>query len=911
MIFTLWYAYATIMQWWRLRTLLNKLNGTLNDQNALLVCSGHSVHDSRKQRSLENLLFCTETRIACTVVPKQKLNLSQWIAFPRNLRYFPIYIDDNKIPIRGREIFILLQAVLDNYVKHQSEIIQVENFGELVGWKASDSFEVVVKTDLEHLTKLVNQFSQNNLDINHELKLLKLETVDVENAPTVIKYEKKYLKEQTVKYSYAPVHWNKFVQEVKDLYSKIRDITTPKIKIENGSPQCLESAKPIKKEPKKNAEERKTLTTLDVSTGAEHRRHKKPREGPSKSSKPKPKEKQHKHKRTVNKLVKQSSVKENDEVKSDVKDKVLKSVTMAPKPPNVLVYADSLVTKDNVKRVLFSILNKEKYTIYDLPTSSKHTGWDKSTVLVVVCGSVPPDLTSNLIQYLLTGGQLLSICSDLMYSILYTFTTAEVREHELVRFSYGQWQHVKMMHHIFCYQASPAKKQFSKDSDHSSNGSSPLAPRTPSNVEMRHNEKDYNIQVQVLGTEETWHTPSLLLAKVKNSQGRAVFSQVHLEIDPDVYENDEEKFQSLLSSNEARLEILKDILSSHLDLTCDDSFGTIEYSQGYFLGCYDAKVNMMTDCDSITNNQLTCDKISVVFCGHNVDPGIASNIRLPVMIHSCPSNFSTLDYFDTLNTEDIGRLVIYADILTSTQHLLCKKLRHGLVVIARQQTNGIGRSNNSWLSPLGCAAFSLQMHIPLDSNLGQSLPLIQHLVMVAIISSIKNTQGLDRLNIGIKWPNDLYAEAEIKIGGLVVTSTILSNVAIVNIGCGVNLSNQNPTICINDLIEKFNKENDTSIKPIPYEKYFAAVFNEIERLYLDVQKNGFEPFFDLYYQYWLHSDVEVTIQSEKGDSTRAKILGIDKYGFLSVRLVDGTMTSVQPDGNSFDMMSGLIAPKKF
>jgi hypothetical protein len=57
-------------------------------------------------------------------------------------------------------------------------------------------------------------------------------------------------------------------------------------------------------------------------------------------------------------------------------------------------------------------------------------------------------------------------------------------------------------------------------------------------------------------------------------------------------------------------------------------------------------MNMMSDCESVANNQLTCDKISVVFCGHNVDPGAATSIRLPVLIHSCPSNFSTLDYFE-------------------------------------------------------------------------------------------------------------------------------------------------------------------------------------------------------------------------------------------------------------------------
>lgn len=101
-----------------------------------------------------------------------------------------------------------------------------------------------------------------------------------------------------------------------------------------------------------------------------------------------------------------------------------------------------------------------------------------------------------------------------------------------MRFTYGKWNNVRMMHHIFCYQASPARKQFSKDSDasnHSSgNGSSPIAPRTPSTVEIQHGGKNYTIQVQVLGAEETWQTPSLLLATVKGSEGRAVFSQVML-----------------------------------------------------------------------------------------------------------------------------------------------------------------------------------------------------------------------------------------------------------------------------------------------------------------------------------------------------------------------------------------------
>lgn len=62
--------YATLLQWWRLGSLKNKLRGTLNSQNALLVCDQNIVYDTKKIRSFENLLFHVEERIGCTVVPR-------------------------------------------------------------------------------------------------------------------------------------------------------------------------------------------------------------------------------------------------------------------------------------------------------------------------------------------------------------------------------------------------------------------------------------------------------------------------------------------------------------------------------------------------------------------------------------------------------------------------------------------------------------------------------------------------------------------------------------------------------------------------------------------------------------------------------------------------------------------------
>lgn len=124
-----------------------------------------------------------------------------------------------------------------------------------------------------------------------------------------------------------------------------------------------------------------------------------------------------------------------------------------------------------------------------------------------------------------------------------------------------------------------------------------------------------------------------------------------------------------------------------------------------------------------------------------------------------------------------------------------------------------------------------------------------------------------------------------------------------------------------------NSKNKSSVPTISSEKYFAAVFNEIEILYKNVQKYGFSEVMDLYYRYWLHRwviplllkttmslyfrDADVTIEDANGECKRARIVGIDEFGFLSVKLTDGTVTTVQHDGNSFDMLAGLIAPKKF
>lgn len=48
---------------------------------------------------------------------------------------------------------------------------------------------------------------------------------------------------------------------------------------------------------------------------------------------------------------------------------------------------------------------------------------------------------------------------------------------------------------------------------------------------------------------------------------------------------------------------------------------------------------------------------------------------------------------------------------------------------------------------------------------------------------------------------------------------------------------------------------------------------------------------------------------QSGNTRMVTIHGIDENGFLEVREATGQVFSVHPDGNSFDMLQGLIMPK--
>ncbi|KIO23381.1 hypothetical protein M407DRAFT_78134, partial [Tulasnella calospora MUT 4182] len=149
-----------------------------------------------------------------------------------------------------------------------------------------------------------------------------------------------------------------------------------------------------------------------------------------------------------------------------------------------------------------------------------------------------------------------------------------------------------------------------------------------------------------------------------------------------------------------------------------------------------------------------------------------------------------------------------------------------------------------------------------------------------------------------------------KLGGILVTTNFSGGLVDVVIGCGINVLNPLPTTSLSQLVPPGAQSELTMEKTIAT---IMPVFEQMWDTFLS-QGGSFEPFMDLYLTRWLHSDQVVTLTTVTPQQT-VRIVGITPdYGLLRTIPerggVGAQFIDLQPDGNSFDMMAGLIKLKQ-
>ncbi|XP_037283662.1 holocarboxylase synthetase-like protein isoform X2 [Rhipicephalus microplus] len=562
---------------------------------------------------------------------------------------------------------------------------------------------------------------------------------------------------------------------------------------------------------------------------------------------------------------------------------ILGSPGMAPqKPPNVLIFTDEDVGSDQprfqaVKETLSMCLSPDNYAVYPLSESQvKSTPWLTNTKLLIVACSELSSTTSRIFrEYFLRGGNLLVMAAKLDLPGVRPMEHISRRQ-DIVEVTYDKAEDVAVLKGDVVYQFDPGTRVKTLACDKDGAG----------------------ILFELRGC---------------GSNGLALLSQIHLEFDPVFFSTSEDVFAKLKKANENRISLLRNILSTHFHLNCSISVSHKLSSGNVFAADKTVLLDFLSRpqtasgslVDSgITFHYLTADNAM------SMTPTIDC---LPVIIPSSDAFFSSPSfnsaiYFTALKTHSLGRLALFVENVTTTMAAI-KALQsiHGSIAIATRQLNGVGRGGNAWLGPAGCAMFTVCLQLPLHSPLGQRSPFVQHLAALAMAKAVRTTPGYEMVNIRVKWPNDIYYGSHVKVGGVLVSSTVSRDAITCFIGCGMNVSNSQPTLCINDIAKvvscKFNVQQN--VCPLTPEEVIAKVLNEIEFLVATFQSGGSKMVLQEYYKYWLHGGQEVTLQDF---GCKALIKGLDEYGYLLAEC-SGKLYKLQPDGNSFDLMNNLIVTK--
>ncbi|XP_019617084.1 PREDICTED: biotin--protein ligase-like [Branchiostoma belcheri] len=800
---------------------------------------------SASKKYTEVVLWREDDNRMTIIQPKPKVDLDEWTSFIGSAR--PLTPTTR---VRSGQVLLLLEATLpareDDGKGEElplSQSVPLTRLSEPLAWRSGDPYGLLVSTDVEGLGELGLAFMDSRLKLDDGMEAVQMISVDTSGNS----------------------------QDLLSLYS--RKLKSPG---QNNSGDNNKELGGLRLDLPNRQQLREESTEVEGQLSC--------------GDTPKVRSVQNSGQ------VDDGSLQDTMSAEFDERDSPEMLTKLQAKPPNILVYTGSKDSQternkfEQVREFLQQCLGPDHYIIYRLKHDQvlSHP-WAENTILLVAATQeqFEDSVNQKFEKFVEDGGRLLSFCSHFNMGLdvqPLPFLSGEVGVHSMVyRPLEGAATELKVYVTGRCY-----------------------TPRLKAH--------QGSTAFKVIGTMKSGNQPVILHAYAGYKGGRAILSQVHLEMSPT--EDDvkgTEMFTQLKKSNPQRYQVLQDLLTT-LGMTCSQGTQTA-LTPAQLLVTEDALQDTVVQAISShldENNALRGGKVSLLFVDGDTEANAATPEELPVLVGGAAESFNWQVYQENLQTGTLGKVVLYTEVIPTTMTVLdrlssCVPEDTGLIAIAHRQTSGQGRGGNVWLSPLGCAMFTLHVRIPLQSELGHRLPFIQHIMSLAVVDSVRTLPGYQDIDLRLKWPNDIYYGDSMKLGGVIVNSSIVGNNCSAFIGCGFNVSNSNPTICINDLVKQHNKLHNTSLPEFTTEELIAHAVTITEEIIQEFQENGSDSFLQRYYSRWLHSEQKVHLSSEEGPE--ATILGLDDSGFLSVVKNGGEIVSVQPDGNTFDMLRNLITIK--
>lgn len=246
-----------------------------------------------------------------------------------------------------------------------------------------------------------------------------------------------------------------------------------------------------------------------------------------------------------------------------------------------------------------------------------------------------------------------------------------------------------------------------------------------------------------------------------------------------------------------------------------------------------------------------------------------------------------------LNTILIGRKISILPSVASTNTQLKQEasknssLPSGYTLIANEQLNGRGRMGRSFFSPKDSG-----IYLSIFLRPSMLLTDISIITVIAALSVKYAIYDICKLNVSIKWVNDIFYNGK-KLCGILTEASIdgeLSKINYIICGIGINVGTKKETFpkdvrLVAASIRSFAK------KEFSRNQLISAILNHFEKLYFDLMHGKKQKIISEYKSSLFMLGNTVTV-SQGSDCYTALAIDIDDEAHLIVRLNSGELRTL-------------------
>ena len=270
---------------------------------------------------------------------------------------------------------------------------------------------------------------------------------------------------------------------------------------------------------------------------------------------------------------------------------------------------------------------------------------------------------------------------------------------------------------------------------------------------------------------------------------------------------------------------------------------------------------------------------------------IASSQKEGYRLTRTSSKLLPYEVHKKLRTQFVGKKMRYLDSTTSTIAVgkqICSEgdaeKMHGMVIIAEEQTDGIGRMGRAWISPSG----GIWITIVLKPNIP-----IERVFMITMAGSVAVARAIRKefdLGALIKWPNDIFIGNK-KVAGLLLELSAEADVVhycLLGMGIDVNVPLDQFSVALQKEITAISAEVGHEVDRA---SLLARILKEFESHYLLIESGEYDAIIREWKSLSCTLERRVEVRTLK-NNFEGDAIDIDEFGALIIRKDNGKLERV-------------------